>query len=142
MDLIHDINWLAVAVAIVAGMAIGGVYFAPPVLGNVWTRAIGKTQDELRAANAGRMTGVWIATVVLTAVMAIIEAGFMAHLGIAGLGGGASVGFHLWLGFALPAIALNFLFEGRSVQSIAITAGHHLASLVVMGGIIGWWSGM
>ena len=46
-----DVNYWAVLVAAVATMVIGSIYYMPAVAGRAWMKAIGKTEEEIRAAN-------------------------------------------------------------------------------------------
>ncbi len=39
LDVLGDLNWLAVLVAAIAFFALGAVWYAQPVFGKAWTRA-------------------------------------------------------------------------------------------------------
>ena len=41
-----DLNWLAVVVAAVAYFLLGGIWYAPPVMGNAWKKASGVDVTE------------------------------------------------------------------------------------------------
>ena len=43
----------------------------------------------------------------------------------------------VWLGFALPVTAINYVFQKRPIELTLIDAGGWLGSLVIMGGVIG-----
>ena len=54
------LNYIAIGVLIVAQMVLGGLWYAPPVFGNPWMAAIGKTQEEI-AAQGGAIQGYGVA---------------------------------------------------------------------------------
>src|SRR5918996_1478026 len=41
LDGLSELNWLAVVVATVAWFALGGIWYARPVMGRAWMRSIG-----------------------------------------------------------------------------------------------------
>lgn len=136
MSLEWDVNYVAVVVATVVGMVIGAVYFMPGVVGNAWMKAVGKTEEEVRAANQPVL---YVLAAIFQLLMAVLLAATIGWADAGTLGGGALVGLLVWIGFAAPAVSLTLLFELRSVASHVIVAGHTLISFVVKGAIIGWW---
>jgi Protein of unknown function (DUF1761) len=45
-DVLGDLNWLAVIGATVAYFALGGIWYAPAVFGNLWMRSAGIEAPE------------------------------------------------------------------------------------------------
>ena len=115
-------------------MTIGAVYFLRPVAGRAWMKAIGKTEEDLRGANRPIL---YISAAICQLLIATVLAAAMNWADADGVADGALVGALVWIGFAAPIVTLTFLFELRSFANHAITAGHTLLALVVMGGIIG-----
>ena len=72
-------------------------------------------------------------------IMAWVLAGVLGHLGPGQvtLRNGVISGAFLWFGFVLTTMMVNNAYAGRKYTLTAIDAGHWLAVLVVMGGIIG-----
>jgi len=128
------VNWVAVIGATVAGIAIGFIWYAPPVLGRRWARASGV---ELPQPGQTQPT-TYLAAVVTALVTAYVLAVLSGALGAATLGEGAVVGAVVWLGFVAPYLASGVFFERRSPEWWAINAGQAVVSLVVMGAIIGY----
>ena len=131
-----DVNYWAVLVAAVATMVIVSIYYMPAVAGRAWMKAIGKTEEEIRAANRPILF-------VIAAVLSMIQASVLsAVIGWADahtLVGGGLVGLVLWIGMAVPMVSVTFLFEGRKLANHVISGIYFLVALVVTGAIIGAW---
>ena len=136
-----DVNYIAVVVATVVGMIIGAIYYHPSVVGKAWMASTGRTDEQLKA-NAGAM--LWVVTTVITLLMATVLAAAISWSGEVTLGSGVLVGLVIWLGITLPVVTMTFLYEGRGYDAVAITLGHHLILMAVMGAVIGWfpWGGI
>ena len=134
MSVEWDVNYIAVVIAAIAGMVVGAIYFQPAVAGKAWMKAVGKTEEDLRDA---RRPVLYLAAAICQLLIATVLAATMSWAGADGVGDGVLVGALIWIGFAAPIVSLTFMFELRSFANHAITAGHALIALVVMGGIIG-----
>jgi hypothetical protein len=44
------VNWLAILVAALAGLAVGGIWYGP-LFGKAWMRESGVTMEKVRSAN-------------------------------------------------------------------------------------------
>jgi hypothetical protein len=64
-------------------------------------------------------------------------AAIMNYVGPITLRAGVISGALIWLGFALPVTAINYVFQRRPIELTFIDAGGWLGSLVIMGGVIG-----
>ncbi len=53
LDVLGDLNWLAVIVAAIAYFVLGAIWYAPPVLGNAWMRAGGVEMPEGERPGSG-----------------------------------------------------------------------------------------
>lgn len=126
------INYLAVAVAAVAGFLLGWGWYS--VFGKVWMAGLGKKKEDCDKAMP-------IVPLVIAAVsclvMAYMLAGLMGHISQVSIKGGAISAVFVWIGFVLTTLATNHAFEGMKPVVTAIDAGHWLAVLVLMGAIIG-----
>lgn len=136
MSVEWDVNYLAVVVAAITGMVIGGVYFMPAVAGKAWMKAIGKTEEDLKGANQPVL---YVVAAVFTLLMATVLAAAIGWADAGTWSGGALVGLLMWIGFSFPIIGLTFAFELRPMANHVITGGDYLITLVVMGAIIGAW---
>ena len=116
-------NYLAIALATVAGMIVGWLWFGP-LFGRVWRRL---TNDP--KPNPGV---VYPITLVLTAVTAFV----IAYVAQPGLGAALLTAAVLWLFVAARTLIVT-LFEARPLKLWLIHSGHDLAVVAVIGTIIG-----
>jgi len=128
------INYLAVAVAAIAGYAAGAAWYM--ALSKPWMAAQGFTVETI---HANRSAVPFIVTFVADVVMAFMLAGIIGHLGQVTLRNGAIAAFLVWFGFVLTTLASNYSFGRRPLKLLAIDAGHWLLVLVLQGIIIGAW---
>ena len=125
------IDWVGVVVAVVAAMAIGGIWYGP-LFGTRWSALTGKSQEDMRA-NGGigygmALVGSFITAIVMTYVT--------QWAGSNGFGEGALVGIVMWAGFIISTTVTGGVFEGRPWELIMINSGNSLLTFIVVGGIV------
>jgi len=130
-----EISLLAVLVAAVVNMAVGAIWYSPPLFGKQWLAAMGWSQDELERRRPG-LSKAYGWTFVASLAMAYFLAHCVEYVGAETPLDGAHVGFWLWLGFVVTTTVGTYLFEGRSWRLYAINTGYHLAGLAVMGALM------
>lgn len=128
------INLFAVGVAAVVYWLLGAVWFT--LLMRPWLAGIGKTQEQLRQAGSPALA--YLVALVSNLLMAYVIAWVVVAMGQTALGG-MKVAALLWLGLVGAAMATEFIFEARSLQSFAIIAGYPLVGGLIMGAILGAW---
>ena len=128
------INWLAVAAAALSSFVIGGLWFSPLLFCNVWMRAAGLSEEQVKAGNKGKIFGV---TAILSLIMALNLAMFLNDPKTTA-SWGATAGFLAGI-WTFCAIAMVGLFELKSWAYIFINGLYSTISLTVMGLIIGAW---
>lgn len=103
-----DVNWLAVVLAALAGFVVGGLWYGP-IMGRSWMIAVGKTEDDLKNVNPAKLYG-------LTFLLAMLASWTLAHT-FASYAKDLSAlvkvltAFGVALGFILPALWTNYLFQ-------------------------------
>ena len=135
----HDIdlkriNYLAVVLAAIAAMVIGGIWYNPAVLGAKWMAAAGLTAPPEESMVRAYALGFIVALVVafcLALVIDWVKAGSWMC--------GAGIAIVCWLGFALTVRADGVIFAGRPLGLFWIDGGYDLVAYAVMGAIIGGW---
>ena len=139
------INWLAVALCVVASMVIGGIWFGPKTFFPAWWKAVGKAGEPTMGGSdvPGSSLGmgmVWggivLAAFIQAVFMSLMVNAMGSMTGGATLGSGALAGFLLWLGFVAPSSLTNKLFADR-LKAWVLEQGNHLITFVVMGAIVG-----
>jgi len=128
------VNWPAVIVAALSGFAVGGLWYAPPLFGNAWMADSKLTAEEIKKGNKAKIFGF---TALFSLIMAANLAMFLADAKT-DVTWGATAGFLAGI-WTFGAIAIHSLFELRSWRYIFINGGYSIASLTLMGAIIGLW---
>jgi ABC-type sulfate transport system permease subunit len=127
-------NWLAILIATVAGFVFGAAYYMS--LSKPWLAEIGKTKEQIAAEGKGSPLP-FIISIVALAVMAVVLAGTVGHLGQVNLKGGVITALFMWLGFVITTMAVNNAFGQRKASLTIIDGIHWLGVLVIQGAIIG-----
>jgi hypothetical protein len=129
------VNWLAIAIAALANMVIGFLWYGTWAFGKSWMKLSGHTMGEGFPAGPGPLYA-------LTAVAAVVQAITMAWLigqtGANSGSAGAIVGLYVGMGIVAAAMFAEVLFAGRHPRLFAIVAGYSVVALVVQGAIIGF----
>lgn len=132
---VSGVNYLAVIIAALAGFGLGAIWYM--VLGGVWLRAIGKTEDDFKQNSGIAKALPFIIAIVALLVMATMLAGIMAHLGSYTVWGGVIAGALIWLGFVITTMGVNHAFGHAKPMLTVIDGGHWLAVLLIQGAVIG-----
>lgn len=129
-----DLNWLAVAVAVVASFIIGSLWYGALLFQKPWMRASGMSFEKGKQANMLLTFG---GTAVLNLLIAI------AIALLAGPHAGWKMGLHTGVFsaffFVATALGVIYLFEQRPFKLWLINTGYQLVIFAAMGAIIGAW---
>lgn len=134
-----SINWLAVALCVIASVVSGSLWYNPKTFFPTWWKGIGKGERDVPGTSNMNIT--WGLTLLSSFVQAVAMALMVNAMG--GLMGGVTLitgvgtGFMLWLGFIAPTYLVNKLFAGHGLKIWAIEAGNHLVNFLVFGAILG-----
>jgi hypothetical protein len=120
--------------ATIASYIAGSIWYL--VIGKHWRQALGWAEGaepyrprpvELLVAFVGQL------------MMAVALSLLIRHLGHASANRGILIGASVWLGFVLPTLATNVVFQRRSLALIWQDGGHWLLLLMVQGAVIGFF---
>lgn len=128
-----QMNWIAVLGAALAGFVIGGLWYGP-LLGKVWQRESGLTDEAMKDASMARIFGL---AFVLNLAASFILGHVMATYGHPGLGVAAMIGFGIGLGFVASSVGINYLFARKSLKLFLIDGGYWTVVYTVMGAVFG-----
>jgi len=130
----QNLNWLAVIVAAISAFALGAIWYSPLLFVKIWMKETGITEESAKEANMAKVFG-------LSFILSLIASFFLAlFVGPdAGGGFGALAGFMAGLGWVFTFLGITYLFERRSFAHFLINACYSVASLTLMGFIIGVW---
>ncbi len=132
-----DINYWAVLVAAIVGMAIGAIWYSV-LFGKKWMELMNidsQKMDEMKAK--AKWSYVWGFLTLL--VTAYVLAHLVDYAEATTWLGGLQAGFWVWLGFVATVMLGGVLWEGKPVKLYLIGAAHELVSLLVMGVILALW---
>lgn len=135
--MLQHINYLAIAVAGVAGFVVGAVWYLPFTFGPLWLRANPDVLKELEAG--GRLPRYAVAL-----VASLLQAGVLALMlsfapRDAGLGTALAAGLLLWLGFTAAPSLTDALIARRRLSGWLVTVGHRLLATLVMAFLLAAW---
>ena len=135
-----DINYLLVLLAAIVSMLVGAAWYSPLLFGNEWQKFSKLSPEDLERARQKGTGKYYLLQFCATLLMSYIVGLLVCFLHATSFSDGAKIGFWLWLGIAAPVLLGSVLWERKSVLVYLIDIGHYLASLVLMGGILGIWS--
>jgi hypothetical protein len=131
---IGSVNWWAVLAASVVAFVMGAVWYAPPVLGNPWMAALGKSKEQL-GDPVKPMIAQFFLTLVIAAVLALVVVRFGAVNWIEG----AAIGLVLSAGLVATSLLSDWMFCGFGMKLYWIQTGYKLVNVTAMGAILGAW---
>jgi len=136
------VNYVAVLVAAVAGMAVGFAWYGP-IFGKAWIKLMKFTDADMKKAQAQGMNRTYALAFIGSLIMAYVLSHSLifasAYLNVTGISAGLQAAFWNWLGYIFPVALNGFLWEGRPWKLFLLNAGHYLAVLGVMGAILSLW---
>lgn len=130
----HNLNWLAIFVAAVSAFVLGGLWYSPLMFVKRWMKETGITEEKTKNTN---MIRIFFFAFILSFIASFFLAMFIGQK--AGAGFGALAGFMAGLGWVFTYTGIIYLFESRSLAHFLINSLYSVASLTLMGFIIGVW---
>ena len=129
-----EIHWLAVIVAGVAGFMVGGVWYSA-LFGKLWMAARGVTPESMKGSkgNVGMLFGI---TFVLDLWMAFVLDHVFGTYGAPDLSGAMLIAGGIALGFVIPAMIVNYLYQQAKRNLFLIDGGHWFVVFLVMGAVL------
>lgn len=129
------VNILAVLVAAIAGMIVGGLWYSPLLFAKPWLK-LNDVKDM--KPGEGAVVG-YITAFIGTLIMAYVLAHFIGYVVATTLWAGAVTGLWAWLGFTGTAFLTTYTFSNRPKKLWAIDAFQYLVVFMVMGAILAAW---
>jgi hypothetical protein len=133
MDL-FAVNWLAVVLAAAAGFVVGGLWYGP-LFGRLWMTAAGISEDDLKNSTGADMAKRYGFTFLLSLLASWTLAHVFATYPDLAFGVMVMTAFGVALGFIVPALWTNYLFQGAKRTLFMVDAGYWLVFYTVMGSV-------
>lgn len=135
LDLLGELNWLAVLVAAVAWYLYSAVYYAAPVMGKTWQRASNLTLPE----GYRPPPSTFVVTFVAYFVVAITLGLLVAALQITEVGDAIELGAILAIGLAVMGLVIDSTYAQRSWSLVWINGINVLVAWCGMAVILALW---
>ena len=129
-----SLNWLAVAIAAVAGYFPGAIWYSKIGFLRPWGRELGIDIDAMKnkkGAGAKVAIGLIPAIAAATTMALLVHGELPAHRAL-------SLSFALAGGVISTSFAVQYLYENRSWRFWAINSGYHLLQFSIMGLVYAW----
>ena len=135
LDLLGDLNWLAVLVATVAWYLLSAIYYAGPVLGKTWQRANNITLPE----GYRPPPSTFVVTFVAYFVAAIAIGLLVLALQITEVGDAIELGLVLSIGLAVTGLVIESTYAQRSWSLVWINGLNVVIAWPGMAVILALW---
>lgn len=124
-----NVNFTAVLVAAIAGMAIGALWYSPLLFGKLWMK-LTKVKQKKKGMGKSYAIG-FITQLVMAYVLALFIQGNAVTMVES-----ITVGLLLWLGFIGTVSLGRVLWDNESLKVWFLNNGYNLVSITVMSIII------
>lgn len=118
-----------IALSVIANMIIGAIYYSPLVAFNLWKKLIPKKPKD---GNPDGIIFLLIGSAVLSVITSIVLVILIPQFDIQSISQAALLGFLVWLGFAMPAITVNNMYQQNPFLLSVVDAGYQLLGIVSM----------
>ncbi len=137
--MLESVSLISVLGATIASIAVGFVWYGP-LFGKQWGELMGQSKEALPVQRQKSMGKSYILMAIGSLIMSFILANFVQVAGALSLIDGMSVAFWAWLGFAVPLLLNEVLWQSKPMKLYLINIGYQLVSFVLMGAIVAAWS--
>ncbi|PIR60942.1 MAG: hypothetical protein COU68_02065 [Candidatus Pacebacteria bacterium CG10_big_fil_rev_8_21_14_0_10_45_6] len=136
-----EINLWAVAVAAIANMAIGFLWYHDMFFGKPWRKAAGfREEDSAQVQQKATMMRSMVIGLVSMGVMAYVLSHFATLWGAVGVTDALIFGFWIWLGFQATIQIGDVLWGMKPWKFFLINAGYQLVATEVVALILILWT--
>ncbi|MBS4167642.1 DUF1761 domain-containing protein [Parachlamydia sp. AcF125] len=115
-------------------IALGMLWYSPWLFGTIWLKEMNLVPEQIRTP--------WIESLsafLMALLMSYILSQFVVLTNSYTLTQGACLGFLIWLGFIVPTLFSNVLWEKKPIKVYLIHISLVLLFLVISGSILSFW---
>jgi hypothetical protein len=132
----EEMNYLAVLVAAVVNMVIGGIWYSPVLFAKPWMALNNMTPESMKNVKPGPL---YAQSFAATLVSYFILALAINSLSISTALDGLKTGFCIWLGFITTVQFTANVFSPKKIQAYFIDTGYQLVATLTAGVILAVW---
>ncbi len=139
LDVLGDVNWLAIIVAAVVYFLLGALWYSPVFLGNAWMRASGIEQAD---TEGGPGPAIYLAPFIGYLISAIATGMLAEATDSTTVGDGIVLGLVVGLGYSAVITGVTAVFSPKMPSAatwFAITASYNLLGLLIVGVLVSVW---
>ncbi|WP_445169803.1 DUF1761 domain-containing protein [Mycolicibacterium sp. Dal123E01] len=130
------LNWLGAAIAVVAGMAVAGLWYGK-LFTTIWSKLTAITPEQSTAASRRNMAQLLLANAVTAVGLAIAVEVTFAAAGVRSVWLAILVGAAAWLAFSATTLLQHNAFELKPLRLTIINSAYQLTLLLAMALVIG-----
>lgn len=130
--MLEDISWLAVLVGAIAQMGLGMLWYHPSVFGHTWATSLGFKMEMMEPKLAD-----FAAAAIVAFITSLTMALFVDWTDSQTSLSGAGLGFSAGLGFVVTRLYSQVIWAKRPLVAFLIDSGNSLATLTLVGSLIG-----
>ena len=120
-----------------SAMVVGMIWYSPYLFGKQWTKSMGMTEKEMAKGRAKVLPVLLIVSFLTAYVLSLFIVYLHSYVGNGWMMAGVDTALLAWVGLAGTALVAHGLWEEKSRDALYINLGNRLATLLVMGLIIG-----
>lgn len=137
--LLSQINYAAVAVCSLVFFFLGSLWFGT-FFGSMWVAELGKHNVIITAPTKAELLTKMGLNFLKNTIIALSMACLVVLVGSKTAVAGFFLGLLVAFGFAAPAMADVFIWEGRSLTLFLIDSGYQVVGIVLSAVILSMWS--
>jgi hypothetical protein len=134
-----DVNYLAVFLAALSAFVVGFIWYSKPLFGTTWADMVRLSDAQQKKGMPKALAFALVASLATAYVLAHVAFLSNSYFGNSFMQDSLSTAFWLWLGISAANTVRLDSFEQRRKKLTLINLGNQLATLLVMGAIIGYF---
>lgn len=129
-------NLLALFGAALAGMILGVAWYSKMLFGKQWMALSGAKEEKILKNKQSAINKTYFLGFLMLLLEAFVLRLFIVFIDVQSLHQAAALGFWAWLGFVVPSLMNNVLYEQKSFKLFVLNAGYQLVAIVLMAVVI------
>ncbi len=136
LEMLGDINYLAVLTATFITMILGALWFSPILFGNKWMKMMGFTEEQLKEDGSVKEM---IISVLTSFVEAVVLASLVIMTGADTIFQGIHLGAMIGIGIIAMVNLSNAMFNRVPIKLWLIGSGYRVVYFMINGAILAVW---